>query len=192
MDNLLAALAYILIFGGVYALAVWFGPRYKYSGVVTSDPIPKTPIPVVLAEPKVNVPVPQANIETFSAVIAEPEPKVSVPHADGNIGTLPIVIPETEANVSASLVNVDAFPVVPFVIPKPESNESATPYEIDTPLILPPTDESDSLEQEAFTQAVGMLKSKGMEGEAFDLEQEIHFSEIIMTPPSMINGELQR
>ena len=137
------------------------------------------------------VSVPQVTITTFPVVIAEPDPNVSTPQANGNTDTLPVVIPEPGTNVSAPLVNVDAFPVVPVVIPEPKSIESAPPYEVDNPLILTPSEESDPLEQEAFTQAVGMLKSKGMEVEAFDLEQEIHFSDIIMTQPRTLNGEVR-
>jgi len=205
MDNLLATLAYILIFGGVYALAVWFGPRYKYRQTMASSSNPQPLAPVATPEPEANQATPQTNEDaaidlTLSTpgTIPESEADLLAPSTNRNTATAltpsaPTPISEPEDNLLASTTNVDTAtalaPSAPTPISKPEANLTASPLNGETSIILTPSGEPDPMEQQAFTQAIGMLKSQGMEVEALDLEQEISIHDLMKSPPTLENRE---
>jgi len=189
MDNLAAVFAYILIFWGFYALALWCGPRYKTSRAVASKPQP--PALVILPGQESALAISKTHEDNSQPIISQTHGEPSdLAVAQANEVTSDPAVIQTNGEISGLAVS-QATEETPELAGTQLHEElpylAVSQINGDTSLVLSPSDHLDPLAQQASTQAIGLLKSKGMEGEASDLEQEIVLDERINAQPTFEN-----
>ena len=190
MDYWFPGLAYFLIFGSVYALAWWCGPRCKSSGGVASKVLDPVFVFIPGEEPnQVMVPMPREG--ATQPDLLQP----TIENADSPISQVAeeeVDPPEIPAQEEVPLVAVSLVPSLEPESPKPEeepasvaspmplekANLSVSPVPVQSPCNPTEAEILALMAPQAFVEAVGLLKQKGMEGEALDLEQEIIVGEV--------------